>query len=310
MNKAIVILLILILIIIPIHYFQIYPSSSDTKTEGYGVNLLQATHSLPSLPCKDLNEILLEYNSQLSYEKITDIPLKEYTYTRTNFDKDLRDLSSKVVNCILHTINKYNNSKYEFTDLEVIKEYKYSDKTLVEVELFVHQRVLYSTHLLVLKYIYYPNKNIKIQNLISKTTSKEPYQMRTTSTASVCNDSSPFLKSILDTDIHCSTPIVSKYKDRTITVNLNWDNRIHPFWYNNQPHAEWVVKSGPLLKDLELLRDICYTQEPCKYELTQWNSQGVHKQIKLEPSCNISNHSSRILDPDPYINPTLFNPIY
>lgn len=305
MNKVISILLILILIIIPIHYFQLYPNN-NINTETYSVNLQQATHSLQNLPSKDLNEILNQYNDKLSYEEITDIPIKEYTYTRTNFDRDLRDISTKIVNCILYTINKYNNSKYEFTDLELIKEYKYADKTLIEVELFVHQRFLYSSHLLVLKYIYYPNKNIKIQSLNTKIS----YDDKIININQINDKPSPYLKSVLDNDINCSKQVISKYKDRTIKTNLYWDNTIHPFWYNNQPHAAWVVKSGPLLNDLELLRDICYTQEPCKYELNQWNTHGVNKQVKLVKSCNISNHSSRILDPDPYVNPTLFNTIY
>jgi hypothetical protein len=102
--------------------------------------------------------------------------------------------------------------------------------------------------------------------------------------------------------------------DKNYTVNYSEsvvptaDNSIYPFYYryDSSKLPEWVYNSPQLVKDIGTLKKVCLTQEPCKYNKHKWDRSSVEPQAKLDKKCSITNHSDRVLPPDPYVNPTLF----
>jgi hypothetical protein len=46
-------------------------------------------------------------------------------------------------------------------------------------------------------------------------------------------------------------------------------------------------------------------QEPCKYDLHEWDRNSVNKQVKLKKGCNVINHSFQPPAQNPYVNPTI-----
>ena len=49
-------------------------------------------------------------------------------------------------------------------------------------------------------------------------------------------------------------------------------------------------------------------QEPCKYNLHEWDTHGVNKQLKLNTKCSIGNNSDVLPTINPYYNPTMHGP--
>tara|TARA_B110000908_G_C10226309_1_gene438108 strand:+ start:1257 stop:1784 length:528 start_codon:yes stop_codon:yes gene_type:complete len=49
-----------------------------------------------------------------------------------------------------------------------------------------------------------------------------------------------------------------------------------------------------------------YTNEPCKFNLHEWDRNGINYQLKLKPYCNIDNNTDNTATYSLYDNPTLF----
>jgi len=50
--------------------------------------------------------------------------------------------------------------------------------------------------------------------------------------------------------------------------------------------------------------------EPCKFTLNMWGKDGAHKELQLRKKCKIVNNSQMIKSKTPYVNPTLFSPMF
>jgi hypothetical protein len=181
----------------------------------------------------------------------------------------------------------------QLLDIENIVELKnMNGSRKINVIFVAHEIDQHYTRKLTLEYILENSGQISINNL--STVSKDP--------------------NVLLSEQYIKDNIADK--NYTISYDSNifhrLDNSIYPFYYRNEDKKDnnslpsWVYQSPQLIKDIDSLKKVCITQEPCKYTMNSWNTKSVEPQVTVDKKCNITNHSDRLLSADPYVNPTLF----
>ena len=289
MNNLYSTLLLILLIILTIIFLRRKNSIKQSHLKE-GIATPNFTEYAPKPHKIPLGEILRRYNETIHPVHLENI-VKEYKYVRGSFKLELEDLSKQLIKTILGIINANSYSNYKLEDVEtIIESINSSGNRLINVQFYIHEFEDHFTRKIVLEYVIYNNKHISI-NYIKPLSSKNellifPQQQQ-----------------------HCSDIEEKNYQDNyNRNIELDWSNKISPFWYklDSEVYPDWIVRSGPLLQNIKTLKKVCYSQEPCKYDIDKWDTHGVNQQAKLVKSCNVINHSDRVLLPDPYINPSMF----
>ena len=292
MNKSVILGIVFIIILIILHFnyrnqlgIQHKLNRYINQKDSYKSYVKNGQQKVRNLPYMDIDTILQKYNTLLKPTTL-EFTNKKYIYYQGNLDPQLKETSEKIIKQILNIINEYSGNKYKYMNIESIIEKRNVNNTkLVTTMFFMHELDTYSTRKLVLEYVLNNDNTISL-NFIKPTTSSDMMQ---------CNGLSKLFN--------------PKENKETIknSYHLNWNNSLHPYYYfNNETLPPWIQVSGQLKDDIKNLYKVCYSQEPCKYDLDKWDKNGVNVQSKLHKTCNVINHSDRILNPEPYVNPTLF----
>ncbi len=286
-----IIIFFIILILLNIYYRKQRGVLDKLESKEFKYNLF-ANKLKPVIEPKkiDLEEVLDKYNKLLKPIYLENIARK-YHYSKGNFNTQTKEICESIIKELFNVINNYSYTKYKLYDIDNITEYKSSvNNRLIQCQFLIHEVEQHFTRKLNIEFVVNKDNTISIN----------------------------YIRFASQTHTLMSEPKVRKlenekrdtkdYLDMKQTLSLAWNTSIHPFYYNyNKAMPAWVQISGQFKNDIDTLHKVCYTQEPCKYDLNVWDTHGVNKQSKLKENCNIINHSDRILKPEPYVNPTLFS---
>ena len=218
----------------------------------------------------NLEKILDDYNSEKKDFLGEFHILGKENYTKDNIPQKMKSKSDSIISNILNKFNHKYKTRYKIMNIEEITKFKTATKGCVyKVIFYIHEVNKFSTRKLIINFCINKNK-IKIISL---------------------NSFESFYKT-------CSYKGFdnSNYKDISDTKN----DTLYP---EDGTRNNWIENDElNLLKSKGLVKP----QEPCKYDIDIWDTNGVNKQVKLHKSCNGINHSNRILDNLPYVNPTIF----
>ena len=221
-------------------------------------------------PNIDINNILQNVNKNIKTQLKVENPLRDYTYSKNNLENDIKNYNSKIIGKVLNNINQKFNTRYKLLNIETInRKIDIIDNEELTIVFLIHEVDKFSTRKLVLNYFKDKKNNIKYNFIKS-------------------------LHSLRENDV----PISLQKYDRTDVVQyaaLGLPNS------NDESYKKTILDN-----DMKYLEKIGAVQEPCKYDLDIWDKKGINTQFKLNKSCNVINHSDRILSKQPYVNPTLF----
>lgn len=255
-------------------------------------------------PYLDIDQTLEKYNKTVTPTIIENVK-SEYTYVEGDLPPDLVTIARSTIACILRTINKYGNTNIRFVNFEtIIETIGVNNDRIITAQFFTIDPNIKTSRKFILQFYISVDNNISINYLRPEMAGKDFYTMLNQS----------FVHG-LDTDLveKKANTLDLYFRDNAklggINNTLQSYLELTPDEQNKNSLVEpaWIRNSHTLYKDLVLLKKLCYTQEPCKYDLQLWDTHSVNSQYKLENRCNVINHSDRILSPDPYINPTLFS---
>ncbi len=286
------IIFLVILVLLHIYYRRQSNVLDRLESKTYKYNLFtEKLKPKPELKTIDLELVLKEYNLLLKPIYIENV-VKKYHYSKGNIDTQLKETSTDIIKEIFNVINTYSLNKFKFYDIENITEYKNNaNNKLIQVQFLIHEVEKHFTRKLNLEYIIHNDNTLSVNAL--------NFVSETNTIMSKPENKVLEIKKQNSKDYYDNIPR---------TISFSWNSTIHPFYYSyNKSLPAWIQISGQFKNDIETLHKVCYTQEPCKYDLDKWDTHGVNKQSKLKENCNIINHSDRILPMEPYINPTLFS---
>ena len=265
-------------------------SKSINNLEAYKNKYLENnTSTKTSAPIKyNLEDVLEKYNKQL-YPSLLELSYKKYIYPNNSAPPNLLNGTRNIIEILLATVKEHSGLNLKLLDIENIVELKNIGGSRKINSIFIcHEIDQHYSRKLLLEYIMDNEGKISINSL--KTLTTEP------------------------TVLLSEQYIKDNIADKSYTVNYSEtvvptaDDSIYPFYYryDSSKLPDWVYNSPQLVKDIGTLKKVCLTQEPCKYNQYKWNRSSVEPQVKLDKKCNVINHSDRVLPPDPYVNPTLF----
>jgi len=230
----------------------------------------------------DIPSILDSLSKKGSNKEIGDID-KHYTYSKGNFERNLLEEATSIINKILNDLNDNYSLRLKLYDIDRIEEIIDKQANKQYIVSFVAYRVdKHATSRLVLCYYKSLNNNISVNylksesnSLVGKTTKENtlgPYHHLP------AKDS--FNKTLLKELPNNNRLDFSRYAP--ITANFNCE----------------------IKENHKLIR----LQEPCKYNMHEWDTHGVNKQMKLHKKCSIGNNSDVLPPVNPYFNPTMNGP--
>lgn len=288
------IIVALIVILVLIHRKQgstfLMLSKSMSDLETYKNKYLEhQTSNKTSAPIKyNLEDVLEKYNKQL-VPSLIELSHKKYIYPNNSAPPKLLNGTRNIIDILLATVKEHSGLNLKLLDIENIVEFRNIGGSRKINTIFIcHEIDQHYSRKILLEYIMDSDAKISINSLNTLTT--EP--------------------TVLLSEQYIRDNVVDK--NYTIeyanSIAQDKDNSIYPFYYryDSSKLPEWVYNSPQFVKDIATLKNVCLTQEPCKYNLHKWNKSSVEPQAKLDKKCNVINHSDRVLPPDPYVNPTLF----
>ena len=244
---------------------------AEEKLENYG------TCKDDNPPEIDIHTILNDYSKEGSDKKITNIN-KHYTYTKGNFNRDLLDKITSITNKLLNEVNDKYRLRIKLYDIDRIEEISdIHDNKQYIVSLLIHKVNEYATSRLILCYYQNRNNNVFVnylksesESLVGKTT-----KLRSLDSYNHLSNNESFNKTLLKDLPNYSKLGLQRYQP--LPVNFNC----------------LVTETKQMFR----------LQEPCNYNLHEWDTHGVNKQVKLNSKCSIGNNSDVLPTINPYYNP-------
>lgn len=268
-------------------------TQQDQTVRKHAESLIQ-TQIVRRMNPVSLDVILDKFNAELPSQNCG-LVTRRFKYTKTNLDPMLLDQSKSIIHSILRVINRHSFGRFTFVDVEAIIDSISEGQHCIQVVFFVHEAVRHYTAKLQLDYCMTDNsQSVQIQSLRLLSSKDELLSLPQLDFSQT---------SILQSDLRTNW-------DQVITGG-DWDSskHVHPFYYqwDEDGVPPWVIRPAKLVSNLQTLEKVCYTQEPCKYDIDRWDTHGVNEQVKLGKTCSVINHSDHIENPDPYVNPTMFD---
>ena len=226
----------------------------------------------------NISRLLDNISSHGSEKKIGEI-VKNYTYTKGNFDRSILDEAKNLINTILNNINETYELFMKLYDVERIEEIVDNKNNKQYIVVFSAHRVnRHASSQLVLSYFKSNNNDIEINYIKTE-----------------------------------SSSLVGKNtKDNLVSYrNMKSDEVFHKTIQKDISNNEQVdfAKYKPIMKNfnahLEENKKLVKLHEPCKYNLHEWDLHGVSKQMRLNKRCSVGNNSTVLPPSDPYYNPTM-----
>ena len=271
MNILFIIILILAILtfLIGLYNSQIFNRRcflrSKNKIENYTLTNEDQTDSI--------EKILNEYNLTKNSINITNIK-KRYSYGKGSTDRKLADNIRCVIENAINDINKKYNMLLRFYEIERIEEIidSIGNKQYLT---YIYVDFNKATHYLIVSHTVLSHNRININ----------------------------YIKRVVDSMISNNKAVnelASFYNGDSISRNRYIAKNLYGYNYYNPKK----LKSLPNNLD-KLSRDKKTVQEPCRYNLHEWDTNGVNRQISLSKGCHIGNNSDRIPSVHLYNNPTV-----
>ena len=224
-------------------------------------------------PNRNLEEILQNYNNKLDNNPGSLSIIKSYKFAKNNICDSIKPQITNIINKVLNHINNCDNMKFKFLEIETVNKYiSGCGKILYRVVFLLYEVNKFTTRKLIVDYIVNGAQFSVLQVNTLQSLAKLPE-----------------IKGIEDNN-QIEYEKIDKYDNSSL-------------FQTNGNRNKWIL-------DTEMTRlnrmGLMKPQEPCKYDLHQWDETSVGAQIKLDDSCTGINHSDILLAKQPYINPTIF----
>ena len=223
---------------------------------------------------RNLEDIIKKYNLKLNSNPGNLVVIKTEKLVKNNISQNEKPNMVAIISMVLNNLNNCDKTRYKYQDIESVNiQSSICGKKLYRIVFHMYETNKFSTRKLILDYVI---NNNKLQVLELNT-----------------------IQSLTN------PPDIIGIDKKTENEYEKIDNYDHSSLFpKNRTRNDWINDN-----DMERLNRMGITsnaQEPCKYDLHQWDNTSVNKQVKLSPSCNGINHSDIILARQPYINPTIF----
>lgn len=258
-----------------LYNIQIFNRKCFLKTKN---ELENYTHSVSDkasnfiYPNRDLNTLIKTYNQKLNSDPGGFIVVKTYKYSKNNICDKTRPQIENVISMVLNHLNNCDKMRYKYLDIEMVTKYiSGCGKLLYRVVFHMYEVNKFTTRKLIVDYIV-ENHRLRVLQLNT-------------------------LQSLAD------TPIIQGISDEDIQyekIDNYTNNNLFP---SGKQRNKWILDNE--MQRLDRM-GLVKPQEPCKYDLHQWNNESVNTQVKLDGCCEGINHSDVMLAKQPYINPTIF----
>ena len=237
-------------------------------------------------PNKNLHNIFNKFNTKIQkYNKSFGNVVNYRLYTDDNFGFPIYYKTKSLIGKVLDVINTSNHMKFKFVNLETIETITNTRGDMrVNAIFFILEVNKFTSRKVLLQYDRNIEGNIKI-NFIKALQSNEK----------------PRLPGVVSDPRN--TNVAQGYTP-TCLIDLgkiSKGQKNDSLFPKNNSRGKWI-----LTKQMEILKQLCATQEPCKYDLFLWDKNSINKQVKLAPTCNITNHATSIYPLQPFVNPTIY----
>ena len=278
MESLFIILIITALVIYAFSLFntQIFNRKCFLKTKKDLENYTQSVSEKSSnfiYPNRNLDQLINNYNSKLNSDPGSFIVVKTYKFVRNNICEKTKPQIENIIGMVLNHLNNCDKMRYKYLDIEMVTKYiSGCGKQLFRVVFHMYEVNKFSSRKLILDYLI-ENHRFRILQL--------------NTLQSLAN-----LPEIQGIEINS----VTQYEK---IDNYN-DSSLFP---SGEKRNKWILDN-----EMERLNrmGVLEPQEPCKYDLNQWDNASINTQVKLDGCCVGINHSDIILAKQPYVNPTIF----
>ena len=231
---------------------------------------------------KDQLDVILDNYSKNNIKKYVKSG-KKTVYSKGNFERKIIEEVTPIINRVINNLNnihKFHMKIFDIYRIEIMTDNEGNKQVLIIFD--IHMLNNYTTTKLVLNYYVSCEKIVNINELKTEMRSlRGRYTDKLEPLPYYHLDS----KDSFNKTIHKVHPTVTK-------LNLN---RYDPLPNNFSTLAKCNQKLYPI-------------QEPCNYNLHEWDRFGVNKQVKLHKKCTIGNNSDVMPIRNPYYNPTMYGP--